>query len=158
MYNDININNNNNINDNNAFGRIIIRYGIRVENVNNQLHAIGIGINNFNQFEQLYPHLLEYISLGIDEILSGSDSIVRSLTPDGSNFLSDADREAINRFIDSYNQVIRDLNALRIEYIARELFIEARDLNDNIVRGPNVNQVIEVINQQSVRNHPRPRI
>ena len=147
----------NNIN-NNAFGRIIVWYGIIVEDVNNQLHAIGIGINNFNQFEQLYPHLLGYISLDIDGISSGSESIARPLNPDGSDFLSAADRDAINRFINSYNQVVRDLNALRIEYIAGELFIEARDVNDNIVRGPNLNQEIASTNQQSVRNHTRPRI
>ncbi|MGD0465644.1 MAG: hypothetical protein ABSA84_03005 [Gammaproteobacteria bacterium] len=142
----------------NACGSIIARYGIEVDNVSEQLYAVGIGANNFNRIEELYPHLLEYISLDIEGISSGSESIVRPLTPDGSDFLSAADRDAINRFINSYNQVVRDLNALRIEYIAGELFIEARDVNDNIVRGPNLNQEIASTNQQSVRNHTRPRI
>ena len=137
----------------NVCGRIIVRYGIEVDNVSNQLHAIGIGINNFNQFEILYPHLLGYLSLGIEGMSSSRESIARPLNPDGSNFLSPEDRVAVNNFIDSYTMIIRDLNALRIEYIAEELSIEAIDANNNIVRGPNLNQEIVPRDQQLARNN-----
>jgi|GEM_PF-1246424 hypothetical protein len=142
----------------NACGSIIARYGIEVDNVSEQLHAVGIGANNFNRIEELYPHLLEYISLDIEGISSGSESIVRPLTPDGMNFLSQEDRSAVNNFINSYNIAIRDLNLLRIQYIASGLTIEARDANNNIVIVPDLNREIVPRNQQLSRHQLRPTI